>query len=195
LGARTIPSSRSVPTCKPALPGGRFAPARAAASCRLVSDSNGSRREIFASEGSAVLAGAELDVFLTAGFLTGFATAGAAFGAAAGLAVAAGAGAFGAGTFGAGVCADGFAAGFGAAAGGVAGFAAGAAPCAAGFVTVFGGAAGADWACTLLPAVASKIPVITVMARRMARSSLLTVFSPADQHPWPHLLALYQLAS
>jgi hypothetical protein len=33
------------------------------------------------------------------------------------------------------------------------------------------------------------------MARRIARSSLLTVFSPADLHPWPHLLGLGQLAS
>lgn len=114
--------------------------------------------------------------------------------------------AFGAGAFGAVACAAGFAAGFAAAAGGVAGlaadgaawadgFGAGVAAGAAGFAAVFGGAAGADWACTLLPAVASKIPVITVMARRMARSSLLTVFSPADPDPWPHLLASNQLAS
>src|SRR5579859_1023100 len=74
-------------------------------------------------------------------------------------------------------------------------FAAGAAACAAGFVAAFGGPAGADWACKVLPAAASKIPVITVMARRMARSSLLTVFSPAEPHLWPHLLALNQLAS
>ena len=194
-----MPSRRRVPTCKPALPGGRFAPARAAASCRLVSDSNGSRRETLASDGSAVPAGDVLAAFLTIGFFTGFGAAVAAFGAAAGLA----------GAFGAAACAAGFAAGCLAATGGAgfaaglaagggacaAGFAAGAGACAAGFAAVFGGAAGADWACALLPAVASKIPVITVIARRMARSSLLTVFSPAEPHLWPHLLVLNQLAS
>ena len=111
------------------------------------------------------------------------------------LAKAFGAAAFGAGVFGAGVCAAGLAAAFGAADCCVAGFAAGAAACAAGFAAVFGGAAGAGWACKLLPAVASRIPVITVMARRMARSSLLTVFSPVDLHLWPHLLVSNQLAS
>jgi hypothetical protein len=190
LGARTIPSSRRVPTCRPALPGGRFAPALAAASCRLVSDSNGSRRETFASDGSgapAVLAGAVLAAFFTPVFFAGLAAAVATLEAVAALA-----GAAGAGVFGAGACAAGFAAAFGDAAGGVAGLAAGGVACAAGFAAAFGGAAGADWACKLLPAVASRIPVITVMARRMARSSLLTVFSPADPHPW---LALNQQAS
>jgi len=41
----------------------------------------------------------------------------------------------------------------------------------------FRGVAGADWACKLLPAVASRIPVITVMARRMARSSCSRFFT------------------
>src|ERR1700743_1816084 len=41
---RTMPSSRRVLTCKPALPGGRFLPAFWSF-WRLTSDSNGSRRE------------------------------------------------------------------------------------------------------------------------------------------------------
>jgi len=137
-------------------------------------------------------------VFLTTGFFAGFAAAVAGFGAVGVFAAGAdafGVAAFGAGVFGAGVCAAGFVAAFGAATCCVAGFAAGAVACAAGFAAVFGGAVGDDWACKLPPAAASRIPVITVMARRMARSSLLTVFSPVDLHPWPHLLVSNQLAS
>src|SRR5262249_28229991 len=155
FGARTIPSRRRVATCKPAFPGGRLAPARAAASWRLVRDSKGSRREALVSDsaGAPTLAGAVAAFFGAADFFAVFAA-----GFAAGFAVAAGAGlaaaeAAGCAGFAAGVCA-GLAAGFA------------------------GVAAGLVWACKLLPAVASRTPVITVMARRMARSSLLTVSSP-----------------
>src|SRR5579862_2905119 len=143
FGDFTIPSSRRVPTCNPALPGGRFAPARAAASCRLVSDSNGSRRDTLDSSGAA----GELDAAEEAS-----------------EAVAA-----------AGFCAD----------------------LVADFFAAFGAGAGAVWASKLLPAVASINPVTIVMARRMARSSLLTVFSPAGPqlHPWARLRRWCQLAS
>src|ERR1700722_17568133 len=56
---RTMPSSRSVLTCKPALPGGRFLPAFWSF-WRLTSDSNGSRREPL-SPPSPVLGAAEAD--------------------------------------------------------------------------------------------------------------------------------------
>src|SRR5215467_4340916 len=49
FGARTMPSSRSVPTCRPALPGGRFLAKASCACCRPTRDSNGSRRAIFTS--------------------------------------------------------------------------------------------------------------------------------------------------
>src|SRR5260370_38610065 len=49
LGALTMPSSRNVPICNPGLPGGKFAAFFAAASCRLVNDSNGSRLATFCS--------------------------------------------------------------------------------------------------------------------------------------------------
>src|SRR6266404_1452864 len=73
FGARTIPSSRSVLTCKPNLPGGRFgAPLPA---WRPSSDSNGSRRACFTSLSAA--AGAVPGVLgfstvLTARFAGGF---------------------------------------------------------------------------------------------------------------------------
>src|SRR5882762_3547109 len=44
FGDRTIPSSLKVPTCNPALPGGRFFCILAAACWRLTNDSKGSRR-------------------------------------------------------------------------------------------------------------------------------------------------------
>ena len=50
---------------------------------------------------------------------------------------------------------------------------------AAGFAADCAGAAGFVWACKLLPTVASRIPVMNVMARRMARSSPPTISSPA----------------
>src|ERR1043166_1005674 len=49
FGARTMPSSLSVPTCRPALPGGRFFANASCACCRPTKDSNGSRRAIFTS--------------------------------------------------------------------------------------------------------------------------------------------------
>src|SRR5215470_6297536 len=97
LGARTTPSRRRVATCKPALPGGRFAPALAAASCRLVRDSNGSRRAALDSDsaraagappaGAAAFAAARLLAFLRVALLAGLSAAGCA-GVAAGAACA-----------------------------------------------------------------------------------------------------------
>src|SRR3984893_17752101 len=66
LGARTIPSRRSVLTCRPALPGGRFLAASAWDSCRPTRDSNGSRRACRTSL-SAGAAAPGADAFLTAG--------------------------------------------------------------------------------------------------------------------------------
>src|SRR5208282_4645318 len=93
FGARTIPSSRSEETCNPALPGGRFLAASAAALSRPTRDSKGSRRATFSSAGAAPSAGAA-GAFLTlvfcvlgAGFGAGLATAGLVAGLAAGLAV------------------------------------------------------------------------------------------------------------
>src|SRR5208337_2749298 len=77
LGERTMPSRRSEETCKPALPGGKFLLASAAALSRPTRDSNGSRRATFSSAGAAPCAGAAA-AFLALDFgalLAGFAAA------------------------------------------------------------------------------------------------------------------------
>src|SRR5271157_5843308 len=149
FGARTMPSRRSEETCKPALPGGRFLFASAAALSRPTRDSNGSRRATFSSAGAAPSAGpAAFLALLFGAFAAGFA---------AGLA--------------AGAVVAGFAAGF------VAG-------------------AGLVWANRPFPAAASSIPITSMIARCMARSFLLTVFSQAELYPLLHLLPEpYQPAS
>src|SRR5271165_1485284 len=133
-----MPSNRSVPICSPGLPGGRFAALLAAASCRVVNDSNGSRRATFvslpAAPSAAAAAGAWVPAFLVL------------------------------------VLADAFA------------------------VPVFaGGGVGVVFVCAYkpLPAAASRLATTSILARRMARSFLLTVFSPpADSHPEPLSLCL-----
>ena len=67
FGAFTIPSKRREATCKPALPGGRLAVTRDAASCRLVKDSNGSRRATFHSVSASAVLGAALAAFFATG--------------------------------------------------------------------------------------------------------------------------------
>src|ERR1700676_4384318 len=71
LGERTMPSSRKVPTCRPALPGGRSV--RVPACSRPTMDANGSRRAILGSlsvSGSFGLAeAAGLGALFGAGFL------------------------------------------------------------------------------------------------------------------------------
>src|ERR1035438_775393 len=96
----TMPSSRSVLTCKPALPGGRFLPAPASL-LRLTRDSNGSRRADLSpsgepcasAEGVAVSTGfraADLALGLAVfdGCCEGLAAGGATFAPPAGLACA-----------------------------------------------------------------------------------------------------------
>src|SRR5271165_1982779 len=133
-----MPSSRSVPICSPGLPGGRFAAFFAAASCRLVKDSKGSRRATLVSLSAAPSAGAAAGA-LVAAFLVLVLT-------------------------------DAFA------------------------VPVFaGGGVGVVFVCAYkpLPAAASRLATTSVLARRMARSFLLTVFSPpADSHRQPLSLCL-----
>src|SRR5208283_4589631 len=165
FGARTMPSRRREETCKPALPGGRFLLASAAALSRPTRDSNGSRRATFSSAG----AGAAPSAGAAAAFLA------LLFGAlAAGFAAGLAAGAVGAGFA---VCL--------AAGAVVAGFAAG-----------FAAGAGVVWADRPFPAAASSIPITSMIARCMARSFLLTVFSQAELNPSLHLLPEpYQPAS
>src|SRR4249920_683062 len=130
LGALTMPSNRNVPICNPGLPGGKFAAFFAAASCRVVNDSNGSRLATFCSL-SAGAAAAVPEV---------------AFGAAVLLLVLA----------------------------------------AAFAVPVFaGGGVGGVFVCAYkpLPAAASRLATTSVLPRRMARSFLLTVFSPPADSP------------
>src|SRR5208337_4913382 len=98
FGARTMPSRRREETCKPALPGGRFLLASAAALSRPTRDSNGSRRATFSSAGagaapSAGAAAAFLALLfgaLAAGFAAGLAAG--AVGAGFAVCLAAGAG-------------------------------------------------------------------------------------------------------
>src|SRR5208282_4308272 len=152
FGARTMPSRRREETCKPALPGGRFLLASAAALSRPTRDSNGSRRATFSSAGAGAAPSAGAAAALLA-LLFGALAAGFAAGLAAGAVVA------------------GFAAGFAA-------------------------GAGVVWADRPFPAAASSIPITSMIARCMARSFLLTVFSQAELNPSLHLLPEpYQPAS
>src|SRR5438046_10197180 len=86
LADLTMPSRRSVPTCRPALPGGKFFASASCACLRPISDSNGSRRAIFGSasiffsaETGLATATAEFAGDFFAGFAAiGFAEAGVA---------------------------------------------------------------------------------------------------------------------
>src|SRR6266403_1283614 len=186
FGARTIPSSRSVLTCKPNLPGGRFgAPLPA---WRPSSDSNGSRRACFTSLSAA--AGAVPGVLgfstvLTARFAGGFFAPAFAAGLVAcaaglladgipGLAAVCGAGLVAAG-------AAGFAAacGVGLAGAGAAGLPA---PACAGFALL--GAVG--FACARNPGAAAtiRIPSPRVIAERIVRSFQFTITGPPQLQAW-----------
>src|SRR6266478_2132676 len=179
FGARTIPSSRSVLTCKPNLPGGRFgAPLPA---WRPSSDSNGSRRACFTSLSAA--AGAVPGVLgfstvLTARFAGGFFAP--AF--AAGL-VACAAGLLADGIAGlAAVCGAGFVAA-GAAVGLAGPCCAGLpAPACAGFALL--GAVG--FACARNPGAAAtiRIPSPRVIAERIVRSFQFTITGPPQLQAW-----------
>ncbi len=175
FGARTMPSRRSVLTCKPSLPGGRFS--GAFPPCRPSKDSNGSRRACFTSLSAA--AGAVPGVLGFSTVLGGRFTAAFAFfaaGLAAGLAGALPLG-FVAGPAGLAACRAGLAAGAtGFAAAGAAGLAGGCAglpaPC-AGFALL-----GVDgFACARNPgaAAAIKIPSPRVITERIVRSFPLTI--------------------
>src|SRR6266446_4000656 len=202
FGARTIPSSRSVLTCKPNLPGGRFgAPLPA---WRPSSDSNGSRRACFTSLSAA--AGAVPGVLgfstvLTARFAGGFFApafaaglvacaaglladgipglaavcgAGLVAAGAAGFAAACGVGLVGAGAAGlAAVCGAGFVAP------GAAGLPA---PACAGFALL--GAVG--FACARNPGAAAtiRIPSPRVIAERIVRSFQFTITGPPQLQAW-----------
>src|SRR6266571_1849649 len=116
FGARTIPSSRSVLTCSPALPGGRFGAALAVP--WLTKDSKGSRRAAFSSLSAAALGAlsgpAGFSTALPADFAAALLCSGfllALTGCFAGAAAVGFAAAWGAGFA---VCAEGFAAAVGA---------------------------------------------------------------------------------
>src|SRR5215467_7073931 len=203
LGARTIPSRRSVLTCSPALPGGRLA---APLPCEewLSKDSNGSRRAAFTSLSAAAGLGAlavfsagafaapfflplaDLPADFAAGFAwapVGFATVGPAGFPACGAGLPAGtvAGLYGACAAGlAGACAAGFAgvceAGFaGVCAAGFAG--AGVPGLAAVGVPGLAGCCAAWPACACKPGAvtAIKSPIPRVIAERIVRSFPLRV--------------------
>src|SRR5712671_1769880 len=181
-----MPSRRSVLTCKPSLPGGRFA--GALFNCRPSKDSNGSRRACLTSLSAAAGAVPGVLGFSTAFtarfagdfvFATGFA-AGFAAGLPAGLAT---------GVAGFAVCGTGFAAGApglaAAGAAGLAGCCAGLpAPC-AGFALL--GVEG--FACARNPGVAAaiKIPSPRVITERIVRSFPLRVSQPHQLQAWLRL--------
>src|SRR6267154_532826 len=182
FGARTMPSRRSVLTCKPNLPGGRFS--GALPPCRPSKDSNGSRRACFTSLSAA--AGAVPGVLgfstaLPARFAGDFVfTADFAAGLPAGLAT----GAAGLAVFGA-VLAAGAAVLAAAGAVGLVGCCAGLpAPC-AGFALL-----GVDgFACARNPGVAAaiKIPSPRVITERIVRSFPLRVSQPHQLQAWLRL--------
>src|SRR6267143_2247455 len=204
FGARTIPSSRSVLTCKPNLPGGRFAGPLFA--WRPSSDSKGSRRACFTSLSAAagvvpgvlgfstVLAARFTGALLLAApFAAGFA-AGLSAGLPAGLA-ACGAGLVAVGATGlAGVCGAGLAAagavglaavcGAGFVAAGLAGACCAGlpVPACAGFALL--GAAG--FACARNPGAAAtiRIPSPRVIAERIGRSFPFTITGPPQLQAW-----------
>src|SRR6266404_740986 len=202
FGARTIPSSRSVLTCKPNLPGGRFG-APLPAWCPS-SDSNGSRRACFTSLSAA--AGAVPGVLgfstvLTARFAGGFFApafaaglvacaaglladgipglaavcgAGLVAAGAAGFAAACGVGLVGAGAAGlAAVCGAGFVAP------GAAGLPA---PACAGFALL--GAVGFARARNPGAAATIRIPSPRVIAERIVRSFQFTITGPPQLQAW-----------
>src|SRR5260370_22173953 len=199
FGARTMPSRRSVLTCKPSLPGGRFA--GALFNCRPSKDSKGSLRACLTSLSAA--AGAEpgvaalstaltagfagdLPVAFAAGFAAGFTAGCAAADLLAGLpTVLAAAGAAGLAVCGVGlvVC------GVDLAAAGVAGLAACCAglpaPPSADFTLL-----GVDGlTCARRPGVAAaiKIPSPRVIAERIVRSFPLRVSQPRRLEAWLRL--------
>src|SRR5713101_2600003 len=177
-----MPSRRSVLTCKPNLPGGRFS--GALPPCRPSKDSNGSRRACLTSLSAA--AGAVPGVLgfstaLTARFVEDFVffVAGFAAGLPAGLA---------AGVAGFAVCGTGLAAG---AAGSAAG-AVGLAGCCAGLPAPCAGFAllGVDgFACARNPGVAAAImiPSPRVITERIVRSFPLRVSQPRHLLAWLRL--------
>src|SRR5712692_8977054 len=181
-----MPSRRSVLTCKPSLPGGRFN--GAFPPCRPSKDSNGSRRACLTSLSAA--AGAVPGVLgfstaLTARFAGDFVfAAGFVAGLPAGLA---------AGVAGFAVCGTGLAAaaaGFAAGAPGlVAAGAAGLAGCCAGLPAPCAGFAllGVDgFACARNPGVAAAImiPSPRVITERIVRSFPLRVSQPRQLQAW-----------
>src|SRR5258708_2510883 len=182
-----MPSRRSVLTCKPNLPGGRFS--GALPPCRPSKDSNGSRRACLTSLSAA--AGAVPGVLgfstaLTARFVEDFAffVAGFAAGLPAGLAAGAAGLAAGAACFAA--CGAGLAAG---AAGLAVAGAAGLAGCWAGLPAPCAGFAllGVEgFACARNPGVAAaiKIPSPRVITERIVRSFPLRVSQPRQLHAW-----------
>src|SRR5437763_1032372 len=159
LADLTMPSTRSVPTCRPALPGGKFFASASCACLRPISDSNGSRRAIFGS-GSIFLSAETGFATVTAefaGFFAGFAAidfAEAGFaepGFAEADAVVAGVATFTAGTTGA---------------------------------TAFLAAALAGAVCARIPGAANRvIPTSKVIKGRIICSFPLNVLLPAWQHP------------
>src|SRR6266403_786720 len=176
-----MPSRRSVLTCKPNLPGGRFS--GAFPPCRPSKDSNGSRRACLTSLSAA--AGAVPGVLgfstaLTARFAGDFVfAAGLAAGLPAGLA---------AGVAGFAVCGTGLAvgaAGFAAGAAGWAGCCAGLPAPGAGFALL--GVEGV--ACARNPGVAAaiKIPSPRVITERIVRSFPLRVSQPHQLQAWLRL--------
>ena len=204
FGARTMPSRRSVLTCKPSLPGGRFA--GDLFNCRPSRDSKGSRRASFTSLSAA--AGAEPGVArfstaLTAGFAGDLAAAFAA-GFAAGIpaGLPAGLAACGAGllaTGGAGLadCCAGLVAagatGLAACCAGLVAAGAGLAACCAGLPASFSAdftLLGVDgFTCARNPgaAAAIKIPSPRVIAERIVRSFPLRVSQPRRLEAWLQL--------
>ena len=196
FGARTIPSSLSVLTCKPNLPGGRFAGPLFA--WRPSSDSNGSRRACFTS--LSVAAGAVPGVLgfstvLTARFAGAFFVPALATGLVAfvagllvadgipGFVAACGAGLVAPAAVGlAAVCGAGFVAA-GAAAGLAGACCAGLpAPACAGFALL--GAVG--FACARNPGAAAtiRIPSPRVIAERIVRSFQFTITGPPQLQAW-----------
>src|SRR5713226_210903 len=202
LGAFTTPSRRSVLTCRPALPGGKFFPESPPALSWPISDSNGSRRATFNSDSAGGFEPVDGADAFTA-FLLAFFAAGLAGAFAACWAGALGAGFAGALVAGLAACGAGFNAAVGAGAGvevfaGVfsPGFAgaggAGLAGCCPGFAGVgdaaFGSVplAGLDCASRFGAAAPSKIPSTRVLAKSIVLSFPFSVSRPA----WLVFLAL-----
>src|SRR5258708_33762563 len=187
-----MPSRRSVLTCKPSLPGGRFC--GVLFNCRPSSDSKGSLRACFISLSAAAGADPGLAGFstaltarfageLAAAFAAGFA-AGFPAGLPAGLAACAcGAGLVAAGGAGVAACGAGLVAAGGA---GLAACCAGLPACPSADFTLLG----VDgFTCARNPGVAAaiKIPSPRVIAERIVRSFPLSVSQPRRLEAWLRL--------